>query len=49
MTDADYDNYLELLTNTPAQTESLLQSLEQTAGGIGLSMKANKTECICVK
>ena len=49
MTDADYADYLELLTNTPAQAESLLHSLEETAGGISLYMNANKTEYICIK
>ena len=31
MTDADATDDLELLTNTPAQTESLLYSLDQKA------------------
>ena len=35
MTDADYADDLVLLANTPAQAESLLNSQEQTAGGIG--------------
>ena len=35
ITDADYADDIELLANTPAQAESLLHSLEQTAGGIG--------------
>ena len=45
MTDSDYADDLTLLTNTPAQEESLLQSLEKTAGGICLyvSVNANKT------
>ena len=34
MTDAYYTDDLELLTSTPAQIESLLQSLEQAAGGV---------------
>ena len=38
-----------LLANTPAQDESLLQSLEQTAGGIGLYVNAKKTEYTCFK
>ena len=36
-----------LLANTPAQTEFLLHSLEQTASGISLYMNSNKTEFIC--
>ena len=31
-----------LLTNTPAQVESLLHSLEQTAGKIGLHVNVDK-------
>ena len=46
ITDADYTNDLVLLTNTPAQAESLLHSLEQAVGGIRLHMNANKTDCI---
>ena len=33
-----------LLANTPIQAESLLHSLEQTAGGIGFHVNADKTE-----
>ena len=44
MTNADYTDNLVLLTNTPAQAESLLDSLEQPVGGIGLFMNANKIE-----
>ena len=43
MVDADYADDLVLLVNTSVQAESLLHSLEQ-AGGIGLYVKANKTE-----
>ena len=46
MTDADYSDDLTLLANTPTQAESLLQSLEQVAGGIGLSVNANKIDFI---
>ena len=49
MRNADYTADLMLLTNTPAQAESLLLSLEQAAGGIGLYMNTNKTEFICFK
>ena len=36
VTYADYTDDLMLLANTPAQAESLLQSLEQAAEGISL-------------
>ena len=36
-----------LLANTPTQAESLLHSLEQAAGGIGLCVNADKTEYMC--
>ena len=36
MADADYADNLEILLNTPAQAESLLHTLQQTAGAIGL-------------
>ena len=39
--DADYADDLALFVNTPVQTESLLQSLEQTVGVIGLYVIAN--------
>ena len=34
--DTDYADNLELLTDTPAQAESVLNSLEQTKRSIGL-------------
>ena len=46
-TDADYIVDLVLLTNTPANSESLLHSLEQAARSI--CMNANKTEFIYFK
>ena len=46
MKDADD---LTLLANTPAQTKSLLHSLQQAAGGIGLYVNANKTEFMYFK
>ena len=49
MTDADYADDLALLTNTPAQAESLLHNLKQAAGGIGLRVNANKTEYMYFK
>ena len=36
-----------LLVNTPAQTKSLLHSLEWAAGSIGLHVNADKTEYMC--
>ena len=36
-----------LLANTPAQAETMLHSLEQAAGGIGLHVNADKTEYMC--
>ena len=42
ITDADYADDLVLLANTLTQAESLLHSLEQVAGGIGLHRNTNK-------
>ena len=36
-----------LLANTPAQAESLLQSLDKAAGGVGLYVNVDKTEYMC--
>ena len=47
ITDAGYADDIALLANTPAQTETLLRSLEQAAAGIGLHVNADKTECTC--
>ena len=47
ITDADHADDIALLANTPTQTESLLHSLEQTAGSIGLHVNADKTEYMC--
>ena len=44
MMDADYIDDLVLLSNTPAQAESLLQSLEQVARGMGFYVKVDKTD-----
>ena len=49
MTNADYVDILGLVANTPAQAKSLLLNLEQTTGGIGLYVNANKTEFMCIK
>ena len=46
--DAEYADDIALLTNTPTQTESLLQSLEQAAGGTGLHMNAGKMDYTCL-
>ena len=45
--DAEYADDITLLTNTPAQTETLLHSLERAAAGIGLHVNAEKTEYMC--
>ena len=42
LTDAEYTNDLTLIANTPAQTEYLLHSQEQQAGGIYLYINVNK-------
>ena len=39
--------WLALLANAPAQTETLLHSLEQVAVGIGLHVNAHKPEYMC--
>ena len=44
VTDADYADDIAFQANIPAQAESLLHSLEQAAGGIGLHRNADKTE-----
>ena len=47
ITDVDNANDIVLLANTLAQAKSLLHSLEQAAGGIGLHVNTDKTECMC--
>ena len=47
ITDMDYAKDIALLANTPAQTETLLHSLEQAAASIGLHVNAHKTEYMC--
>ena len=47
MTDADYADDIALQANTPAQAESLQQSLERAAAGIGLHVNTDKTEYMC--
>ena len=46
ITDADYADDIALVANTPTQAESLLDSLEQVAGGISVHMNADKTEYV---
>ena len=46
MTDSNSTDDLAFLANTLAQVGSLLHSLEQVVGGIGLYGNANKTEYI---
>ena len=47
ITDADYADNIAILANTPDQAETLLHSLERAAAGIGLYVKAHKTEYMC--
>ena len=47
ITDVDYADDITLLENSPSQAKSLLHSLEQAAGGIGLHVNADKTEYMC--
>ena len=45
--DPDYPDDIALLVNIPTQAESLLQILEQAAGGIGLHANADKMDFTC--
>ena len=47
ITDTDYADDLVILVNAPAQAETLLYSLEQTAAGIGLHVNVHKIEYMC--
>ena len=47
ITDAGYADDIAILANTPVQAETLLHCLERAAAGIGLYVKAHKTELIC--
>ena len=47
ITDADYADDIAILANTSNQAETLLHSLERAAAGIGLHVKAHKTEYMC--
>ena len=44
ITDADYADDIAILSNAPAQVETLLHSLERATAGIGLHVNAQKTE-----
>ena len=44
--DADYADDIALLTNEPAQAETLLHSLKRAAADLVLNVNANKTEYI---
>ena len=47
ITDTYYADGLALLANTPTQADSLVLSLEQAAGGIGLCLNTDQTEFMC--
>ena len=47
ITDADYDDDIAILANTPDRAETLLHSLERAAAGIDLYVNAHKTEYMC--
>ena len=47
ITDADYADDIAILAKTPAQTETLLHSLERAAAGIDFHVNAHKTEYMC--
>ena len=44
--DTDYADDIVLLANAPTQAESLLHSLEQAAGFIGLHVNTDKMEYV---
>ena len=48
ITGSDCADDLVHLKNRPAQTESLLHSLEQAARGISRNLNLNKTDFICL-
>ena len=47
ITEANYANDIVLQTNTPAQAETQLHSLEWAVGGIGLHVNIDKMEYMC--
>ena len=46
--DTDYADDIAILSNAPAQAETLLHSLERAAAGIGLHVNAHKMEYMCL-
>ena len=47
ITDADYTDDIALLANTPAESETLLHSLERAAADIGFHVNADMTKYMC--
>ena len=47
ITDTDYADDIAILANAPAQTETLLHSLEPATASIGLHVNAHKMEYMC--
>ena len=47
ITDAEYENDIAVLANTPPQAESQLNSLVQVTGGICPHVNVDKTEYMC--
>ena len=47
ITDADYDDDIALLANTPGQAETLLHIPERSGASIDLYVNAYKTEYMC--
>ena len=47
ITDMDYTDDIVLLANTSVQAKSLLHSLEQATGGVGLHIDTDKIELMC--
>ena len=47
ITDTDYADVIGILANAPAQAETLRNSLERAAAGIGLHVNAHKMEYTC--
>ena len=45
--ETDYEDDIEHLANPPTEVESLLHSLKQAAGYIGLHVNEDKTEYMC--
>ena len=48
ITNTDYANDIALLTNAPAQAETLLHSLERATAGIGLHVNTHKMKYMCL-